>query len=59
MVGPLSLLRNVGGVGTELWSFSFLALLYLHTPCSVVSAVCNDRYFQRGKRASFLMDVMP
>lgn len=55
MEEPLSLPRNLGGVGMSRL-FSFLALLYTCIPCSVLSAVCIDRYFQRRKRASFLME---
>lgn len=55
MEEPLSLPRNLGGVGMSRL-FSFLALLYTCIPCSVLSAVCIDRYFQRHKRASFLME---
>lgn len=40
----------------EIWLFSFLAILSMHIPRSLVSALYNGRYFQRGKGASSLMD---
>lgn len=38
----------------ELWPPLFLVFLYTHIPSSLASAVCNNMYFQRGKKASFL-----